>query len=140
MTLNHNLIPKSIGVALLAICFVLSCSSASGIKEKPLSEGVTRSYSAAFGDVLKAAQQATVEAGLKIEEIYKVDESTWVIIAKTGTSAFSWGELVRIVVQKQESGSDTIVRVITKRKLATNVTAKGDYSDAILGTIELKLQ
>ena len=60
------------------------------------------------------------------------------IVAKKGTSAWSWGELVRVVVQKSASDRTT-VRVLSRRRMATNVTAKGDYSDTIFSNIELAL-
>ena len=46
--------------------------------------------------------------------------------------------LVRVTVQ-QIDNCKTVVSVITKRKLVTNITAKGDYSTSIFKNIELKL-
>ncbi len=49
------------------------------------------------------------------------------------------GELVRVVVQ--QTAPDTIaVRIISKKRMATNVAARGDYSQAILNDMELKLK
>ena len=61
------------------------------------------------------------------------------IVEKKGASAFSWGELERDV-DERTSSEKVSVRVLTKRKLATNVTAKGDYSDTIFSNIELQLR
>jgi len=58
------------------------------------------------------------------------------IVAKKGMSAWSWGELVRVVVQEL-SNDRVAVRVLSKRRMATNVTAKGDYSEAIFSSIEM---
>jgi hypothetical protein len=109
------------------------------MRNAPLAEGVPQTYTADFDSVLKAAREAVVEAGLHIEEVNKISETSWSILAKKPTSAWSWGELVRVLVE-ESSDTATTVRVLTKRRLATNVTAKGDYSKAILSNIELKLK
>ena len=125
------------GISLMAVmCF--GCASVSGVRDEPLTTGYSQTYEAAFENVMKAAREATIESGLKIEEANKIDGKTYMIIGKAGTSAFSWGELVRVVVQEQ-SPNLVAVRVLTKKKLATNVVAKGDYSRSILSSIELKL-
>lgn len=124
-------------LALVALTF--SCASVASIRNAPPSKGVSQSYSADFDRVLKAARESVVEAGLQIEEVNKTDEESWVIIAKKSTSAWSWGELVRVTVSKVND-SEATVRVLTRRRLATNITAKGDYSRAILSNIELKLR
>lgn len=76
------------------------------------------------------------DAGLEIEEAYEANEETFVIIGKTGASGFSWGEYARAVVAKNDSGSTT-VRVMTKKKMATNVTAEGDYSKEIFSSLDI---
>lgn len=121
------------------LSLIAGCATTGSMREAPLSEGVPRIFNAEFNRVLQASQESVVETGLNIEDAYQVNDRTWIIIAKKPTSAWSWGELVRIVVEKNNE-SKTTVRVLTKRKLATNVTAKGDYSNSILSNIALKLQ
>ena len=109
------------------------------MRNAPVDEGVAQTFHGDYDRILKAARESVVEAGLAIEEVDKMDDKTWMIIAKKGASAFSWGELVRVVVQNGDADSTT-VRVLTQRKMATNVTAKGDYSKSILSNMELKLK
>jgi len=121
------------------LALIPACATTGGMRSAPVEQGVARAFKGDYDRTLKAARESVVEAGLAIEEVNKVDEKTWMIIAKKGGSAFSWGEMVRVVVQN--TGTDeTTVRVITQRKLATNVTAKGDYSTSILSNLELKLK
>ena len=61
------------------------------------------------------------------------------IIGKKGGSLFSYGELVRVVVEEHGENS-TMVYVHTKRKMATNIFAKGDYSKTIFTNMDLQLQ
>jgi hypothetical protein len=58
------------------------------------------------------------------------------IAAKRGVSLLSWGELVRVVAQQTPDGTAVVVRVFTKRRLATNITAKGDWSGTIFEQLD----
>jgi len=125
---------------ILALTVTLgACASVGGMRSAPLTEGVPRTFAAGHTTVLNASREAVVEAGLAIDEVRQVNDRTWMIIAKKGASGFTWGELVRVVVQ-EESPSETMVRVYTQRRMATNVTAKGDYSDTIFQIIDVKLK
>jgi hypothetical protein len=129
----RSLAPLAI-VALLA-----GCASQAGVESEPLHAGVARSFNANFDKVLTATREAMVDANLQIESANAIDQNTYMIMAKAGTSAFSWGEIVRCVVVR-ESDTSTTVRVLTKRKGTLNIAAKGDYSQSIHSNIELKLR
>lgn len=124
---------------LVAVLLVLGgCSSAAKVQNAPLHAGTGRTFEAQFEKTLSAAREAVVETGLQIESASQVDSDTWMIIAKKGTSAWSWGELVRVVVVR-DGDAKTTVRVHSARRVGTNVAAKGDYALSILSNIELKL-
>ncbi len=112
------------------------CDTASSVKNAPLSEGVSKAYEANFGEVIKATRDGMTDSGLEIEEAYEADEETFVIIGKTGASAFSWGKYARSVVAERKSGNTT-VRVLTKTKLSTNIIAEEDYSDEIFSSLNI---
>lgn len=123
----------------LGILLVLAgCASAGSVQNAPLHAGIGRTFEAGFDKTLAAAREAAVETGLQIESASQVDQDTWMIIGKKATSAFSWGELVRVVVIR-DSAERTTVRVHSARRIKTNITAKGDYANSILSNIELKL-
>lgn len=123
-------------VPLLIVFFLFGCTTTSSVKEAPLSEGVSKSYDANFDEVIEEAQDAMTNAGLEIEDAYESNENTFIIIGKTGASGFSWGEYARSAVIDEENSRVT-VRVLTKKKLATNVTAEGDYSDEIFSSLDI---
>jgi hypothetical protein len=70
----------------------------------------------------------------------EVDDHTWTILGKKDASAWSAGELVRRLVIQQTGADSTAVRIISKKRIATNVAARGDYSQAIFNDMELKLK
>jgi hypothetical protein len=122
---------------------IVGCATMGGLKKAPLNEGQSQTYTSEFKTVLKAAQSAAAESGLRIEETYQPDGDTWAMIGKTGMSTnaigTSYGTLVRVVVKKI-SENQTKVTVLTKKKSAMDIQAKGDYSKSILGNITIKLQ
>ena len=123
----------------LTLLLSIGCATTGTMRNASLDEGIPRIFTASFDRVLKAARESVTQSGLQVEEVNQIDNQTWIIIGKKDASAWSWGELVRVTVQKK-SESETLVRVFTKRKLATNITAKGDYSQSILSNIDLNLR
>jgi hypothetical protein len=125
-------------VSIFAVVFS-GCATVDSIRNAPLSKGVQRSFNEDYDKVLKASRKSVIEAGLLIEEANRVNDKTWVIIGKKCISHGSYRELVRLVVEKT-SDTETGVRVLTKRRYALDITAKGDYSQSILSNIDLKLK
>jgi len=120
---------KRFQIAMLSVIAV-GCASAGGMHSEPLDAGEVKFYSAPLNTVAPAARQAVLAAGLNEDAVSQPDSLTWMIIAKKGMSFFSWGELVRVVVHQTTEGP-VAVRVLTKRRLATNITARGDWSGKI---------
>jgi len=125
-------------VQLVILTVLAACASPTSVQNAPLHAGVGRTYQAAFERTANAAREAVVETGLQIESASQVDATTWLIVSKKGTSAFSWGEVVRVVVIR-DSPTETTVRVHSARRISPNITAKGDYANSILSNVELKL-
>lgn len=124
---------------LVATLCLLGCATTGGMRSASLDKGVPRTYAANFDQVLEVAKKACYASGLHIEETNNVDDRTCIIIAKKGATMWSRGEVVRVVVEKT-GDSETTVRVWSKRKLATNITAKGDYSEDIFRNIDSRLK
>ena len=126
------------GVALLG-ALAVGCASAGRMRNAPLDVGTARTFDGSYARVLRAAREATVASGLAIDSFEQPDSATAVIVAKKSSSAWSWGELVRVVVQRADE-THAVVRVYSKRRLATNVTAKGNYSNTIFQNMDLSLR
>jgi len=105
----------------------------------PEGSGVGRIFDSSFERIARASKDAVVASGLGIEEFYEPAPGKLVIIAERSWSAFSWGERVRVAVYKL-APAQAEVWVYTQRKLATNITARGDWSDTIFSNIALELK
>ena len=114
------------------------CATTDTMREAPLSEGKTQTFAAPFDTVLEATRESIPEAGFGIQEVNQVDAGTTAFIAEKSGGAFSYGERVRVLVQRQ-GDAETLVRVLTKKKMATNVFAKGDWSDTLFQLIGSRL-
>jgi len=126
-------------LATISLIVTTACATTGGLQQEPLDQGASHSFVGNYDTILKAARDATVAAGLHLESVDKVSDKTWTLLAKKDASAWSWGELVRVVVE-QSAGDTTNVRIISKKRMATNVGARGDYSQAIFNDMELKLK
>lgn len=126
---------------LIMVTLLLSngCATTSIMRNASLDEGVPMIFNASFDRVLKAARESVTQSGLQVEVVNKLDDQTWIIIGNKGMSGWTWGERVRVTVQTK-SKSETLVRVLTKRKNPGNLTATWDYSQKIFSNIHSNLQ
>ena len=129
----------ALGFAPVAVVFVIGCATTGGMRSEPLDVGVVREFNRDYATVLQAARSAVTSVGLAIDSDEDLDDSTAMIVAKRGFHGWSWGELVRIVV-KRSANDRTTVSVFSRRRLVTNILAKGDYSDMIFSNMELGLR
>ncbi len=125
--------------SVLCLIFVCSCASVSSMKKYSMETGKTMRFNANYEAVKSATESAIIASGLEIEEFYDQDEFHHVIIAQKRLTGGSYGEFVRVVIQPSDK-DETVVRVITKRKVAMNVTAKSDYSYTIYSYIDKFLE
>ncbi len=107
------------------------------IRSAPLHSGESRTYTSDYKTIVKYAREAVTEAGLSIESSEKLNDETYMIIGKAKVSAWSWGELVRVVLINDNE--KVTVRVYTKKAVKINITAKGNYTQTILSNIEAKI-
>ncbi|MEJ7811912.1 MAG: hypothetical protein WKG32_15985 [Gemmatimonadaceae bacterium] len=125
-------------VALLALA-TSGCATTGTIRTASDDAGTARTFAGEYDRVLTAAREAVVESGFAIEETKQLNDSSWYILGKKGMSFASYGELVRVTVQRA-GASEASVRVYTQKRVKTNVFAKGDYSKDIFSSIEFKLR
>jgi hypothetical protein len=118
------------------VVLAAACASAGGMRSEALDAGESKFYAVPLAVVVPAARQAVQSACLEVDAVSQPDPATWMIVAKKGMSLFSWGELVRVVAQQTPDGTAVVVRVFTKRRLATNITAKGDWSGTIFEELD----
>ncbi len=118
---------------------VAACSTMGGMRTEPLHAGTARRYSSDLATAVVATRAALIGSALDVDDVESVDEETWMFLAKRNTSKWSHGELIRVIVQ--QTGADVVtVRVLSKRRVAVEFTARSDWSDAVFAQLALDLQ
>ena len=112
------------------------------IRNAPLHAGEGRNFDIGYKKAIKFAREAVSEAGLILESSEKVDDENYMVIGKAKTSAWSWGELVRVIITNDSDGEneEVTIKVYTQKNIKINITAKGNYTQTILSNIEAKVE
>ncbi len=126
-------------VSVIGIICIGGCATRSAMLDAPLEAGRSQTFRADYDRVIRASRDALTSSGLDIDKASEMDNETFVILAQKGVSMSSYGELVRLTVQGV-SESETEVKVYTKKRLATNITARGDWADTVFANIALQLR
>lgn len=127
-----------VGIKVLALFILLSlagCSTVSEMKETK-GDGDARTFDNSFEEVWEAANYAVNAIPLPLVSSDK-DESSGTIIASTPARDISWGENIAVFVNA-ESENKTVVEVVSKPALATNIFAP-DWTVPIFNNINRKL-
>jgi len=121
-------------IAAICLSLVAGCASVQGVRSEPLDAGDVHFYAAPFGDVV-AATRATVQTlEITVQDTATVDSTTWMVLGTKGMSLMSYGEVVRVIVH-QTSDGPVAVRVVSKRRMATNVFAR-NWSDSVFERLD----
>ena len=139
MQLNQTIKTTGILVILLLSFGAFAQQSMNKVKNAPLHAGDARTFEQPFKTMIKYSRDACTEAGLVMESSERIDEDTYMILSKAKTSAFSWGEVVRIVLEKKDA-MKTVMRVYTRRRIGFNVAAKASYTNTIFSSVESKIE
>ncbi|MEM7252385.1 MAG: hypothetical protein AAF493_13285 [Pseudomonadota bacterium] len=111
------------------IVLLAGCTTLKDAKEGR-GTGVSRDYPAAFDVIWNATVKVVKESDL---DLVSENRERGEILAQRGLSVFSYGENVALFVDRK-SDSITTVEVISKRSLATNITAR-DWGETLLDRI-----
>lgn len=121
---------KKLSLVLLALITVSGCST---LKDSIAAKGSGpfKIYSVSKNEVWPATIDIVNSTDL---DLVSESKDSGTILAQRGMTAFSYGENVAIFVEA-ESEKSCRVEVISKRTLATNITAP-DWSDTILERLD----
>jgi hypothetical protein len=108
------------------------------MRSAPVDQGVVRHFDAELHDAVLATRTALGGSQLEIEEVKQLDDATWYIIAKRSSGEWTKGELIRVVCE-EVAERDIAIRILTRRRVAVELTAKGDWSEELFSQIALEL-
>jgi hypothetical protein len=130
---------SSIGAALLAVACLAGCATADTVKNAPVDAGIAKSFDAPYERTVAATLSAL--AAMKVSMHDNSEEAPGrVIMVNTHVSAFSWGEVGRVIVKKSAAAPTTVVVNWSKRdQLQITGTSADDFSSDLFVGIETRL-
>ena len=124
-----------LAATLLAASFITGCASISDTAAAR-GRGVAHVYNQPYDTVWDVVTAAVKETDLTI---VSENKDTGTLLAKRSMTAFSWGENVAIFVDRVSGKVSTRVEIVSKRALATNVTAR-DWDDTLFKVLDERLK
>lgn len=123
-------------VLFVSILFGLfACATAQTVSDAPLSAGVSQTFPASFDAVSGATLKALSTMNVSVKSTEKKPEGTFILVNKA-ISAFSWGEVGRVVVANS-GGAATKVHVLWEKRYQIQITGTGqdEFSKSLFKAI-----
>ncbi len=124
-----------LAAALMSAMLVTGCADLADAKAAR-GQGVVHVYDQPFDTVWDALNASVNETELKI---VSADKASGTLLAERAMTAFSWGEKVAIFVDRVTGKVSTRVEIVSKRALATNVTAP-DWDKTLFKALDARLK
>jgi hypothetical protein len=127
-----------LSIIIFTLMFQGACATVDSVAEAKESNGSSFTLEKPCVDVKDVLIPAIVSLDFKIKLLEDYGECDRKLVAANELSAFSWGELINVRLQPIDH-STTRMTVTTKRRLVSNITAKGDWSKDVLVAVMQKL-
>ena len=125
-------------LALVGAVVLFGCATMAGMRTEPLDMGIAKVYETDLRAAVRSTRNALLGSALEIDDVEEINASIWMFLAKRKSGQWTYGELVRVIVE--ETGENEVtIRIISKRRSAVNITARSDWSDAVFAQLALDL-
>lgn len=115
-------------IIILSLVMLASCANMSTVTSAPKDAGVTRIF-AEDNELVKAAVLASMQnLNINIKETNQTPDSFSITFTKA-ISAFSWGEVGRILIAKNEDGSSQVF-VYSEKRYKLQITSADEQDFA----------
>ena len=135
----RRLVPRLVLTVLVVSAAASACSTVSGVQGAASGAGLHARYTAPLPEVEQAVVRALAANQLGVQAVTLEGDTAWVAVASRGMTFWSYGEIVRIRAAILDSAT-TDVWIYTQRRLATNVSAKGDWAEILRADIRDELK
>ena len=123
---------------LVGAVLLSGCATMAGMRTEPFDMGLAKVYETDLRAAVRSTRNALLGSALEIDDVEEIGASTWMFLAKRKSGKWTYGELVRVIVE--ETGENEVtIRIISKRRSAINITARSDWSDAVFAQLALDL-
>lgn len=123
-------------ISIFGFFFLASCSNMNTVSGAPSHAGISKTFEQDF-ELVKAAVLASMQSlNINIKETKDTPEGFTIAFTKS-ISAFSWGEVGRVLVAKNDN-RETEIFVHSARRLKTNITgaSEQDFANSIFTSVQ----
>lgn len=119
-----------------AVITLVACATTETIQQSALAEGVVERFDAPFNKVAPATLDAVRQLDVNITSTQQVPNGIEIVVSKP-LSAFSWGEVGRIFIEKKD-GAPTPVYVNWQKRVRTQLTgtSQSEFSGQLYADIK----
>lgn len=114
---------------LAAVVLSCGCATTTSVTSDPQDAGQRFRFAEPCETLAALVVPTLADLGFAMHTTEAAEPCGITVVARKPVSLASWGELVRVIVLPVDGGTE--VTVLTRRVLATNVTARGDWSGEI---------
>jgi hypothetical protein len=107
---------------------IAGCVGAGTMRAIAPDAGLEARYTLPVETVRAGLDSALRTRGLRLEEEAWFDSTTTVVLASRGASFFSYGEYVRVSLQRSNGPSQTSARVVARSRYALDLSGRADRS------------
>lgn len=125
---------------LVSLAFILSgCATGAGVDSRPLNSGTSRTFEAPFAQVSAAADSTLAGMNITVQGS-RMQETSRVINFTKSVSAFSWGEVGKVVITPVDADTTTVFLDSEKRyQVQVTGTNEDEFSSSVFGGIAAAL-
>lgn len=115
------------------------CATAETVRDAPMSSGTARSFAASYDRTTAATLDALRQFNVNITSTQEQPTGLLILVTKS-LSAFSWGEVGRVAVERS-AAPPTTVRVVWEKRSQLQITGTGEtaFSNELFDGIQQKL-
>lgn len=122
-----------------SLLFLVSCSSINTVMNAPKNSGVSRFFTEDHELVKSATLASMKNLNINIKETDQTPDGFIITFTKS-TSAFSWGEVGRVLIVKNHDSSQVFVHSQKRSKYQITGTSEQDFANNIFRGISQVLK
>jgi hypothetical protein len=126
-------------IALLGLVLLAGCAGMGSVEDAPPDKGVSNTYHAPYEATTAAALETMKALNLTVKDQLDTEGNTAITFVKS-MSAFSWGEVGRVMVKRLDAGSTQVTVLASKRyKVQVTGSTQNDFARQIFAGISERL-
>lgn len=123
-------------IVLAMTAMLAGCATSDTVRKAPIETGISHSFAGSYDHTAAATMKALSSLNINITSSEVQPVGTVIFVSKP-ISAFSWGEVGRVIVKKSDAAPTTVVVNWEKRdQLQITGTDSAEFTNVLFSTID----